>query len=159
MCIRDRYNNAVDNIIIGSDNIKEVKAFSTDALRPNIPEETDIIDDKRGIKLDVEEYFRITTQNIINNKSLAAKIVNNEQQPSTNSTDTNDNVVDTVLDSSINIEEVIALSHEALRAKATKEADKFDNERVSKVSVDEHLRIMTQSILQITLNDNSTVKN
>ena len=133
----DTYNNAVDNIIIGSDNLTEVKVLSSDTLGPDIPEEAGIIDNKRGIKLDVEEYFIITTQNTINNKSLAATIVNNEQQPSTNSTDTNDNVVDTVLDSSFNIEEVIALSHEALGAKITKEADKYDNERVSKVGVDD----------------------
>ena len=114
-------------------------------------------DDKKGPQLHGEEYLRLTIQSTMNNKSLAANIVDNRQQPSSKSKDLNNTFVDKVLEGGFNNDEVIDLTQEDFETEVTEEVDILNDEKVTKVAVNKNLRITTQSKLQLTVKDTSTV--
>lgn len=153
----DNDNISVDKVIDSSNNIKEVLAFSKDSFGPEITVESDMNDDKKGPQLHGEEYLRLTIQSTMNNKSLAANIVDNRQQPSSKSKDLNNTFVDKVLEGGFNNDEVIDLTQEDFETEVTEEVDILNDEKVTKVAVNKNLRITTQSKLQLTVKDTSTV--
>ena len=160
-----------------TDKVKEVEMISGDAKEDNninynkeganiddlnqtIVENEDRTVTEEAISIDNKEEIRTNVEGVSNknNKSIAAKIVDNIQQPSTNSKDNDNTVVDKVIESSANIKEVIAISKEALGTEVNEEVDIIDDERVTKIDVEEHLRITTKSKIHITLKETAKVK-
>ena len=141
---KDNDNTVLDKVIEGNANIGEVLSISKEA---NASEESDNtkVEDEDMIDLNNITECETNEDTMIGLMTVASK-------------DNDNTVVDKVVEGNANIGEVLSISNEALRIEVKEEADIINDEEVTNVDVEEHLRTTAQDKIQITLQETAKVK-
>ena len=133
---KDNDNTVVDKVVEGNANIGEVLSISNEALRIEVKEEADIINDEEVTNVDVEEHLRTAAQDKIQITLQETAKVKELEMISVDTIEV-DNINGKIEVENMYQSEILGISNEALGTEVKEEADIIDDEEVTKVDVEE----------------------